>query len=98
MASFNKVILIGNLTRDPELKTLPKGTTVCNLSLAVNRTNSLQYPQRSTYAVSRNTTVVFDWNTGNAFIDPANSFLKFKMVASGVAAVAPPVIKASFAT
>jgi single-strand DNA-binding protein len=37
MASFNKVILIGNLTRDPELKTLPKGTTVCNLSLAVNR-------------------------------------------------------------
>ena len=37
MASFNKVILIGNLTRDPELKYLPKGTGVCNISMAVNR-------------------------------------------------------------
>ena len=37
MASFNKVILIGNVTRDIELKYLPKGTAVCNLSLAVNR-------------------------------------------------------------
>jgi len=37
MASFNKVILIGNLTRDPELKFLPKGTGVCNISMAVNR-------------------------------------------------------------
>lgn len=37
MASFNKVILIGNLTRDPEVKYLPKGTAVCNLSMAVNR-------------------------------------------------------------
>ena len=37
MASFNKVILIGNLTRDVELKYLPKGTPVCNLSMAVNR-------------------------------------------------------------
>lgn len=37
MASFNKVILIGNLTRDPELKHLPKGTAVCNFSMAVNR-------------------------------------------------------------
>lgn len=73
-------LLINNLIYE-----MPK-----SLSLAVNRTNSLQYPQRSTYAVSRNTTVVFDWNTGNSFIDPANSFLKFKMVATGVAAVAPP--------
>ena len=37
MASFNKVILIGNLTSDIELKYLPNGTAVCNLSLAVNR-------------------------------------------------------------
>ena len=37
MASFNKVVLIGNLTRDVELKYLPKGTPVCNLSMAVNR-------------------------------------------------------------
>jgi single-strand DNA-binding protein len=37
MASFNKVILIGNLTRDPELRHTPKGTAVAKLGLAVNR-------------------------------------------------------------
>lgn len=37
MASFNKVILIGNLTREPELKFLQKGTAICNISMAVNR-------------------------------------------------------------
>ncbi|MDB5266860.1 MAG: single-strand binding protein single-strand DNA-binding protein [Parcubacteria group bacterium] len=34
---FNKAILIGNLTRDPELKSLPSGIQVCTLSLATNR-------------------------------------------------------------
>jgi single-strand DNA-binding protein len=38
MASFNKVILIGNLTRDPELKYTPKGTAIAKVGLAVNRT------------------------------------------------------------
>lgn len=37
MASFNRVILMGNLTRDPEVKQLPSDTTVCEFSLAVNR-------------------------------------------------------------
>lgn len=37
MASLNKVFLIGNLTRDPELRQLPSGTAVCNFRLAVNR-------------------------------------------------------------
>ena len=37
MASFNKVILAGNLTRDPELRYTPKGTAIAKLSLAVNR-------------------------------------------------------------
>ncbi len=37
MASFNKVILVGNLTRDPELRTLPSGNSVARISLAVNR-------------------------------------------------------------
>ena len=36
MASFNKVILMGNLTRDPELRVTPKGTAVCQIGLAVN--------------------------------------------------------------
>lgn len=37
MASFNKVILMGNLTRDPEMRYTPKGTAVARLGLAVNR-------------------------------------------------------------
>lgn len=37
MASFNKVILIGNLTADPELKRTPSGVSVCRFTLAVNR-------------------------------------------------------------
>ncbi len=37
MASFNKVILIGNLTKDPELRYTPQGTAVANLRMAVNR-------------------------------------------------------------
>lgn len=38
MASLNKVILMGNLTRAPEVKFLPSGTAVCNMGLAVNQT------------------------------------------------------------
>lgn len=37
MANFNKVILAGNLTRDPELRYTPKGTAVAKLGLALNR-------------------------------------------------------------
>lgn len=36
MASYNKVILLGNLTRDPELRYTPKGTATARLGLAVN--------------------------------------------------------------
>ncbi len=35
--SFNQVTLMGNLTRDPELRTTPNGATVCSFSLALNR-------------------------------------------------------------
>ncbi len=38
MPSFNRVILAGNLTRDPELRYTPKGTAVARMTLAVNRT------------------------------------------------------------
>ena len=37
MASFNKVILIGNMTADPELKQTAAGISVCSFSIAVNR-------------------------------------------------------------
>src|SRR4029079_1123058 len=35
--SFNQVTLMGNLTRDPELRTTPNGASVCSFSLALNR-------------------------------------------------------------
>src|SRR5947199_9325809 len=41
MASFNKVILLGNLTRDPEVRYTPKGSAVCDLGIAVNRAYTL---------------------------------------------------------
>ena len=37
MASFNRVILMGNLTRDPELRVTPQGTSVCKINVAVNK-------------------------------------------------------------
>src|SRR5215472_12079724 len=37
MANFNKVILAGNLTRDPELRYTPKGMAIAKLGLAINR-------------------------------------------------------------
>ena len=38
MANLNRVLLIGNLTRDPELRVTPKGNSICQFGLAVNRT------------------------------------------------------------
>ncbi|MDX2227740.1 MAG: single-stranded DNA-binding protein [Verrucomicrobiae bacterium] len=37
MASFNKVLLLGNLTRDPELRYTPKGTAVADIGMAINK-------------------------------------------------------------
>ena len=37
MANFNKVLLMGNLTRDPEVRYTPKGTAIATIGLAVNR-------------------------------------------------------------
>jgi single-strand DNA-binding protein len=52
MASFNKVILAGNLTHDPELRYTPKGTAVAKLRLAINRvytTDSGEKKEEVTY-------------------------------------------------
>lgn len=38
MRGFSKAIITGNLTRDPELRTTPNGSSVCGFSVAVNRT------------------------------------------------------------
>ena len=37
MPNLNRVLLIGNLTRDPEVRYTPKGTAVAEMSLAINR-------------------------------------------------------------
>jgi single-strand DNA-binding protein len=37
MANYNRIILMGNLTRDPQLKYLPNNTAVCEFGMAVNR-------------------------------------------------------------
>jgi single-strand DNA-binding protein len=42
MPSVNKVFLIGNLTRDPELRYIPSGTAVANFGLAMNRIYTTQ--------------------------------------------------------
>jgi single-strand DNA-binding protein len=52
MASYNKVILMGNLTRDPELRYTPKGTPVAAFGMAVNRvlrTESGETRQETTF-------------------------------------------------
>ena len=46
MANLNAVFLIGNLTRDPELKYIPSGAAVANFGLAINRSYTTQDGER----------------------------------------------------
>lgn len=46
MANLNKVFLIGNLTRDPELRYVPSGTAVVSFGMAINRTYTTQSGER----------------------------------------------------
>jgi single-strand DNA-binding protein len=46
MANLNKVMLIGNLTRDPEVRYTPKGTAVADIGMAINRSYSLDDGER----------------------------------------------------
>ena len=49
MPSVNKVILIGNLTRDPELRYTPKGSALCEIGMAVNRKYKLESGEQSRF-------------------------------------------------
>jgi single-strand DNA-binding protein len=52
MASFNRVILLGNVTRDPELRYIPSGTAVTEIGLAVNdrrKTASGEWVEETTF-------------------------------------------------
>jgi len=60
MASLNKVLLMGNLTKDPELRYTPQGTAVVNLRLAVNRRFKSRTTQENKEEVCFITVVAWD--------------------------------------
>jgi single-strand DNA-binding protein len=63
MASFNKVILVGNLTDTPELKKTPSGKSVCNFTLAVQRKFAASGQNRETDFIP-----IVAWNATAEFI------------------------------
>jgi single-strand DNA-binding protein len=60
--SLNRVMLIGRLTRDPELRFTPSGTAVCNLALATNRYGQDASGERREFTDYHDVVV---WNQGN---------------------------------
>jgi len=71
MASFNRVIMIGNLTRDPEYKQLTSGQAVCRLGLASNR----QFKNRQTGSMVQEVCYV-DIDVWGAQAESCNQYLK----------------------
>lgn len=49
---MNKLFLIGNLTRDPELRKTPDGSSVCNFTVAVNRRSRSDHPEADYFRVT----------------------------------------------
>lgn len=49
---MNQVTIIGNLTRDPEMRTLTDGTLVCSFTVAVNRRTRSDHPEADYFRVS----------------------------------------------
>ncbi len=70
MAGFNRVIIMGNLTRDPELRQLPSGQNVCRLGIAANR----QYRNRQTNEMVEEVCFV-DVDVWGAQADSCNQYL-----------------------
>lgn len=60
--SLNRVMLIGRLTRDPELRYTPSGTPVCNMGIATNRYGQDQNGERREFTDFHDVVV---WNMGN---------------------------------
>ncbi|MBD3273542.1 single-stranded DNA-binding protein [Candidatus Dependentiae bacterium] len=71
MASFNRVIMMGNLTRDPEHKQLTSGQSVCKLSLASNR----QFKNRQTGTMVQEVCFV-DIDVWGAQADSSSKYLR----------------------
>jgi single-strand DNA-binding protein len=70
MASYNKVLLMGNLTRDPEIRYTPKGTAVAELGVAVNRVYSTDNGER------REETTFVDVTVWGRQAETASEYLK----------------------
>lgn len=70
MANFNKVLLMGNLTRDPDLRYTPKGTAVAEIGLAVNRVQTLDNGEK------REETTFVDVTLWGRTAEIANEYLK----------------------
>lgn len=70
MANLNKVMLIGNLTRDPEVKYLPKGGPVAEFGLAMNRSYTLDNGEK------REETTFVDIVTYNKLAEIVEKYLK----------------------
>lgn len=71
MANFNKVLLMGNLTRDPELRHTNNNTAVCKIGIAVNR----QWTDRNTNERREDTTFV-DCTAFGRQAEVLNQYLK----------------------
>jgi len=71
VANFNKVIIIGNLTRDPEYKEQPSGQALCRLSIASNR----QFRNKQTGAMMQEVCYV-DISVWGAQADSCNQYLQ----------------------
>jgi len=50
--SFNKITMVGNVGRDPELRRLPNGATVCNFNLAVNAATRDRNPSATWFRIT----------------------------------------------
>src|ERR1700709_2077805 len=70
MANFNKVMLMGNLTRDPEVRYTPKGTAVAEIGLAINRYFSGENGEK------REETTVVDVTLWGRTAESAGEYLK----------------------
>jgi single-strand DNA-binding protein len=71
MANFNKVLLMGNLTADPEMRYTPKGTAVADIRLAINR-----YVSGSEANDRQEETTFVDVTLWNRQAEVANSYLR----------------------
>lgn len=71
MAAYNRIVMVGNLTRDPEYKQLASGQSVCRLGLATNR----QFKNRQTGAMIQEVCYV-DIDVWGAQAESCNQYLK----------------------